>query len=225
MARPGLALLRRLVGPQVLPAREAYALWADTYPPWPHNTLMQVEQSIVTPLITASAPKKALDIGTGTGRYLGVLKAAGAWVAVGVDLSMPMLERGSGGATRLCADACCLPFAASSFDVVCSSLMAGDLEHLGKWIPEVARVLVPGGHLIYSDFHPAWVGERWRRTFTTSDGRQIQLGYYPHTIDEHLAHLETSGFAVRAIREPRAAGRSAPIVVVFHAVKSGRRKC
>ena len=21
----------------VLPAREAYALWAETYPPWPHN--------------------------------------------------------------------------------------------------------------------------------------------------------------------------------------------
>jgi SAM-dependent methyltransferase len=225
MARPGLGLLRRFVGPELLPAREAYALWAETYPPRPHNPLMEVEQSIVAPLIHACAPKMALDVGTGTGRYLPVLKAAGACVAVGADLSLPMLERGCRAAPRLCADACSLPFIASSFDLVCSSLMAGDLEHLGRWVLEVARVLAPGGHLVYSDFHPAWVSERWRRTFTTASGRQVQLGYFPHSIDEHLTQLESAGLAVRAIREPRAPGCAAPVVVVFHAVKSRRRRC
>src|SRR4051812_40636254 len=52
------------------PARTAYGLWADTYPPWPHNPLMQAEQRVVAPLIAAARPVTALDVGTGTGRYL-----------------------------------------------------------------------------------------------------------------------------------------------------------
>jgi hypothetical protein len=36
-----------------MPARDAYGLWADTYPPWPHNPLMQAEQEVVAPRIAS----------------------------------------------------------------------------------------------------------------------------------------------------------------------------
>ena len=75
-----------------LPAREGYAVWADTYPPRPHNRLMAVEQEIVEPIIRSTAPRRALDVGTGTGRYLALLRAAGARLVVGVDMSLPMLQ-------------------------------------------------------------------------------------------------------------------------------------
>ncbi len=137
---------------------------------------------------------------------------------------MPMLQRQSNDHSRLCADACSLPFRDATFDVVCSSLMAGDVEHINPFLAEVSRVLSPGGHLVYSDFHPSWVTERWRRTFHTADGRLIELPYFPHPIDDHLSALESLSLSVRTIREPRIDGRGKPVVVVFHAVKV-RKPC
>jgi malonyl-CoA O-methyltransferase len=222
-----LARLFRLGGRPAVLGREGYALWAETYPPWPHNPLMRAEQAAVEPIISAiaaaavsaAAPARALDVGTGTGRYLPLLASAGARLVVGLDMSLPMLGRKAYGLPRVCADACRLPFPDASFDLICSSLMVGDLEDLGAWLGEVTRVLAPGGHLVYSDFHPSWTAERWRRTFRTGDGRQFELAYFPHAIDDHLALLEQAPFVVRTIREPRLAGRKTPVVVVFHAVK------
>jgi malonyl-CoA O-methyltransferase len=206
-----------------LPAREGYALWADTYPPQPHNPLMAAEEAIVRPILEAALPTRALDVGTGTGRCLGLLKAAGARTVVGIDMSLAMLGRTASDLPCVCGDACRLPFNDASFDVVCASLMVGDVADLGAWVREATRVLSPGGHLVYSDFHPSWAARRWRRTFRDADGRLRELAYFPHTIDEHLDLLEASPLAVRAIREPRIAGRPAPVVVVFHAVKAGLR--
>src|SRR5262245_46412904 len=208
-------------------AREGYAVWADSYPPRPHNRLMAAEQEVVEPIIQAAAPKWALDVGTGTGRYLTLLRAAGACFVVGVDMSLPMLEHRQCATPRVCGDACRLPFADGQFDLVCSSLMVGDVSDLDPWIAEATRVLAPGGHLVYSDFHPSWAARQWRRTFRAADGKEFELAYFPHTIDEHLERLEHRSFEVRAIREPRIAGRSTPVVAVFHAVKpsspTGRR--
>jgi SAM-dependent methyltransferase len=222
-----VASLRRLAGTAgVLPAREGYALWAENYPPRPHNPLMETEQSVVEPLLAAAIsrtrdgrPARALDVGTGTGRYLPLLASAGARFVVGIDMSMRMLDHNACGQPRVCGDACRLPFSDRSFDLVCSSLMAGDVEDLGAWVREAGRILAPGGHLVYSDFHPSWNAERWRRTFRTVDGRQLELSYFPHSIDQHLTLLEDGPFEVRTIREPRIKGLRHPVVVVFHAVK------
>jgi malonyl-CoA O-methyltransferase len=207
---------------RVLPAAEAYELWAATYPARPHNPLMEAEQAIVARLIDAARPVRALDVGTGTGRGLRLLEAAGSRTAVGVDRSMAMLRRNGAAAPRVCADACRLPFRGASFDLVCSSLMVGDVADLAAWVREMTRVLTRGGHLIYSDFHPTWSTARWRRTFRAADGRLCEVGYHPHTIEEHLAALERANLVVRAIREPRVAGGRLPVVAIFHAVKDER---
>jgi SAM-dependent methyltransferase len=180
---------------------------------------MEAEQSAVAPILQAAAPTRALDVGTGTGRNVPLLAAAGARFVVGVDLSMAMLARGAG--RRVCGDATRLPFADAAFDLVCSSLMAGDVEDLGAWAREASRLLAAGGHLVYSDFHPVWALQRWRRTFRASDGRQYEVKFCPHTIDDHMTALAAAGFRIRAIREPKAAGQIAPLVVIFHAVRSG----
>jgi malonyl-CoA O-methyltransferase len=180
---------------------------------------MEAEQAVMSALIQAARPGRALDVGTGTGRYLLVLRSAGATLVVGADRSLPMLDRRTPGSPVVCADAGRLPFRHGSFDLVCSSLMVGDLEDPTAWVGEAARLLVPGGHLIYSDFHPSWAARGWRRTFTSTDGRRFELSYFAHSIDRHLAALEEASLAVRAIREPRVPGRPAPVVVIFHAVR------
>jgi SAM-dependent methyltransferase len=205
----------------VLPAEEAYALWADTYPPWPHNPLMEAEQSVVGPMLTSAQPRRGLDVGTGTGRNLALLQSAGARLVVGVDLSMAMLAHALPAARTICANACRLPFADASFDLVCSSLMVGDVERLADWVAEAARVLAPACHLVYSDFHPSWGALGWRRTFTTADGRTFALPYHRRTIEEHLGLIDAAGLEVLHIREPRVEGRPSPVIVAFHATKPG----
>jgi hypothetical protein len=90
---------------------------------------------------------------------------------------------------------------------------------MSAWSAEAARLLTRRGHLVYSDFHPEWAARGWRRTFTTAGGRQVELAYFPHAIEQHLDAIARAGLKVRTIREPRIAGRPAPVIVLFHAVK------
>jgi malonyl-CoA O-methyltransferase len=217
----------------MLRARDAYELWAESYPPVAHNPLMRVEQDVVEPLLARIRATRALDVGTGSGRYLPLLRATGASAVVGVDFSLAMLRRGA-AAGRVCGDACRLPFQRASFDLINASLMVGDVADLGAWTREMARVLSLGGQLVYSDFHPSWAKRGWRRTFRSADGELHDVGFNPHTIDQHLAALDQAGLAVRTIREPRLNRSSAEkpgirafqrrwghpqVVVVFHVVK------
>ena len=218
-----------------LATRDAYELWADTYPPLAHNPLMRVEQEVVEPLLAHLRSTRALDVGSGSGRYVPLLEATGAATVVGIDFSLAMLRRGGAGRGRVCGDACRLPFRRGTFDLINASLMVGDIADVGAWSREMARVLATGGHLVYSDFHPSWAEHGWSRTFRGADGALHDLSFNPHAIDEHLAALAQAGFQVRTIREPRftaARDESDPavkafrrrwgnpqVVVVFHAVK------
>jgi malonyl-CoA O-methyltransferase len=215
----------------LLTPQAAYDLWAQTYPPIAHNPLMQVEQGVVERLIGQQRATRALDVGTGSGRYLTVLAATGARVVVGLDFSRAMLARAA-GASRVRADACCLPFRGGAFDLINASLMVGDVRDLDGWTREMARALAYGGHLVYSDFHPSWTQHDWRRTFRDARGQTHELKLQPHAIDDHLAALAAAGLQVLAIREPRfehdtdasvkAFRRqwdNPPVVAVFHAVR------
>jgi malonyl-CoA O-methyltransferase len=205
----------------VLDPAVAYELWAETYPAEAHNPLMTAEQAIVARIIAHVRAKRALDVGTGSGRYLPILGAA-ARTVVGVDLSMAMLRRGPG---HHCvrADARVLPFRSAAFDLVNASLMVGDVADVRVWTREMARVLSTAGHLVYSDFHPSWTELGWQRTFRANDGMLRTIRFVPHSIDEHLSALAAAGLSVAAIREPRLAvrGISTPVLAIFHAVKTG----
>jgi SAM-dependent methyltransferase len=217
-----------------LSTHDAYELWAETYPPAAHNPLMRVEQEVVEPMLAHLRGRRALDVGTGSGRYLPLLRATGAASVVGIDFSLAMLRRG-GANTRVCADAGHLPFRRSAFDLINASLMVGDIADLAAWTLEMARVLAIGGHLVYSDFHPSWAQRGWSRTFRTADGEMHDVSFNPHSIDDHLAALGQAGLRVRAIREPRFGSSrtvtdgsirafrrrwgNPQVVIVFHAVK------
>src|SRR4051794_592308 len=110
-----------------LQARDAYELWAATYPPVAHNPLMRVEQEVVEPLLAHIAARRALDVGTGSGRYLPLLAATGAGSVVGLDFSLAMLRRGTAPG-RVCGDASVLPFRRGAFDLINASLMVGDIR-------------------------------------------------------------------------------------------------
>lgn len=213
--------------------RQAYDLWAAHYPPTAHNPLMRVEQATVAPLLGSIRASRVLDVGTGSGRYLEVLRSAGASTIVGLDFSPTMLRRVDRRAMRICADGRRLPFVPRSFELVNASLVAGDIEDLGEWIAQIASVLTSGGHFVYSDFHPAWAANKWRRTFETAEGRAIEIPYTAHTVHDHLAAVRGARLQLLAIREPRLTADgdpgietfrrrwgNPPVVIVVHARKA-----
>jgi ubiquinone/menaquinone biosynthesis C-methylase UbiE len=137
----------------------------------------------------------ALDLGAGTGRYTAWLLEQGVPAVASVDQSMAMLTRNSAPrAWRVRADGLALPFGAAQFDLVVAGLVAGDIADLPAWLSEIRRVLRPGGHCVYSDFHPEWQGRGWRRTFVDAAGRVVELPVEAHTCRDHGAASTRAGF-------------------------------
>ncbi|MEV8515745.1 class I SAM-dependent methyltransferase [Dactylosporangium sp. NPDC051484] len=97
-----------------------------------------------------------LDAGCGTGRALPALRAAvgSEGVVLGLDLTPQMLDVARARGERLIlGDARRLPLAAASLDAVFAAGLVMHLPDATKGLRELARVTVPGGHLVL--FHPS----------------------------------------------------------------------
>lgn len=180
----------------------AYDLWAEAYPPLPHNPLMRAEQAAMLALMPEVAGRRALDLACGSGRYGLLLQERGASLVVGSDLSAGMLARAP-LSHRVRADMSSLPFAAASFDLVVSGLAVGHASDLDAWMAEAARVLAPGGALVYSDFHPDAARAGMTRSFTDAGGQRHELLHALHDPDAHLAAAWRAGLVLEARREVR----------------------
>jgi malonyl-CoA O-methyltransferase len=184
-----------------LDPQTAYGRWAHTYPPKPHNRLMEIEQEAVLALLPDVNGLTALDAGCGSGRYLRELQVRGARV-IGMDLSPQMLERARQFTTRIArADVRALPLDEMTVDLVVCGLMLGDVAELELALSEMARVLRPGGRAIYSVVHPAGESAGWQRTFE-SDGRRFAIDGFWHSIDRHREACAAAGLVIEECREP-----------------------
>jgi SAM-dependent methyltransferase len=99
------------------------------------------------------------------------------------------------------ADLRALPFDAMSIDLVVCALALGDFAELELALSEIARVLRPGGDVIYSVVHPAGESEGWSRTFE-SGGRQWAVDGVWHSLDRHRQACAAAGFEIEDWREP-----------------------
>lgn len=147
------------------------------------------------------AGRRVLDIGAGAGHCARWLRSQGA-EAVAFDLSMRQLQhsRRLDDETGVAVPACCatataLPFADDSFDAACSAFGAFPfVVDIGAALAESARVLRPGGRLVFSVVHPA------RRMFPddpTDDGFRITRSYF-----DRSAYVETDDHGRPSYVEP-----------------------
>ena len=180
---------------------DAYQRWAENYPPEPHNPLMRLEQEIMTAQLPPVARKDVLDLACGSGRYASLLQAAGAATVVALDFSSAMLRQVA-ISSRVQADVMQLPFRSGSFDVVVSGLAIGHAPDIHACVAGIARVLRPGGTLLYSDFHPLAAKAGLTRSCKVG-GHTCTLPGAGHALDEHLSALQTAGLHVDALVEPR----------------------
>jgi malonyl-CoA O-methyltransferase len=204
--------------PQVvekLDPQAAYALWADSYPPRPHNALMALEQQTVLSLLPNLHGLTVVDVGCGSGRYLRELHERDA-SPIGLDLSAAMLVKARAVTARIArANLCALPIDSTSVDVIVCGLALGDVPNLEIALLEMARVLRPGGCVVYSVVHPVGARAGWSRTFET-DGRRIGIDGYWHTVAEHRQACLAAGLQIDAWEEPaltEAPGHPAVLVV------------
>jgi malonyl-CoA O-methyltransferase len=126
---------------------------------------MVAEQHAMRARFPEMAGRDVLDVACGTGRYSMLAEQAGARLVLSIDYSRGMLARAQ-VARRIRADMCALPLRSASVDVVLSGLALGHAADLDLCMREIARVLRPGGVLLYSDFHPEATARGFRCPLT-----------------------------------------------------------
>jgi ubiquinone/menaquinone biosynthesis C-methylase UbiE len=192
--------------PRVLPTREGYDLWAETYDTM-GNWLLELEEPEVDRALGDVDGLDVLDVGAGTGRHAIRLAGRGARVTA-VDFSERMLDqaRRKPGADRvrwLVHDvARPLPFAASTFDRVVSALV---LEHipmseLGSFFGELGRVARDDGLVLVTAMHPAMFLKGVSANFHDGSG-EIRPRSHVATLSDYVMGAIAAGLAVVTLTE------------------------
>lgn len=196
-------------------AKAAYEQLAEDYDDEfetnPYNTEMEIPGT--TSLIPPVEGRRILDAGCGTGIYAEWLLERGADV-VGVDVSDGMLEIAR---EKLGEDVPLyqgdigepLEFAESdSFDGIVSALVLGYVEDWRAPFAEFARVLRPGGFLVFSTIHPveAYVDNEDVDYFATECRTKewdVEVPHYRRPLSEMIEPLVENGFCLDGIAEPQ----------------------
>ena len=188
----------------VLPAQEAYTLWAPTYDQTP-NPLLALEERRLTPVLTKFAQQDIVDLGCGTGRWLRRLEPLAPRSLTGIDSSAAMLaearKKCQQSTALIQASGAATPVPDSSCDCVLASFLFSYISHTSTFATEIARILRPGGTLIISDLHPDATTYGWRRTFR-SHGNLFEIVTFPYTFLDLIAPMHAAGMRLEQIDEP-----------------------
>ena len=182
---------------------EGYAAWSKTYDA-PGNPLIQLEETVLLPLLASLPPGRALDAACGSGRVTAPLAAAGHDV-LGVDMTAEMLALararvpGARFAEGRLED---LPVEDGSFDLVVCCLALDHCASIERPIAELARAARPGGRVILTDIHPTMVHLGGQAAYTDEDGAWAFVRAHPHTHGDYLRAFASAGLAVGELLEP-----------------------
>jgi len=161
---------------------------------------------VMLPRALARAPRKALDVGCGEGRFCRMLKHHSIDVT-GVDPTPELLEAAQARdreGVYLEAGAERLPFDDKAFDLVVSYLSLIDIPDIDAAIPEMVRVLEPNGTLLIANlnsFNTAGCDMGWVKD---SAGQRL---YYPidNYLEERSMWTAYRGIRIRNYHRPMSA--------------------
>jgi SAM-dependent methyltransferase len=130
--------------------------WYETYS---SGEVFSAARRFAVELLGPGRGARCLDLGCGTGRAIPALIRAG-WSVVGTDVSIDQLSAAREHLGKLAelvlADAHALPFRDGEFDAVVSILTHTDFDDVRRAFSEAARVLRPGGAVVYLGVHPCF---------------------------------------------------------------------
>lgn len=195
-----------------------------------------VEKPTMLSLLPDLTGKKLLDLGCGTGEHLRLYLERGVDFAVGIDLSVAMLQQ----AEKNLADfrphfvlhrasmECLSQLTESEFDVITSSFAFHYVQDFPKLLNAVAAKLKPQGTLVFSQEHPIVTaykgGERWeknaqkeqvayRLNFYRDESARNRSWFnrsfktYHRTTATIINNLIDAGFVIESMQEPMLADK------------------
>ncbi len=166
----------------------------------------------------------ALDVGSGEGRFCRMLQALGL-ETTGVEptetLRATAQSRDPEG-SYVAARAEAMPFEDDRFDLVMSYLTLIDIDDIGAAIPEMARVLKPGGSLLIANLNSFSTAGEWHRLLDGSpyfrmdnyfepraewvSWRGISIRNWHRPMQSYMQHLIGAGLNLRHFEEPAPTG-------------------
>lgn len=176
------------------------------------------------------APRRALDIGCGTGAMLSVLhRLYPAASLAGLDLALNMAlkaaERLGPAAMLVNGDAECLPFGDGSFDLLVSASTLQWVKDLDGCLRECLRVLAPGGLFCAAFFggRTLWeLQESYREALAdrccADDGRGGRLQRF-RDMGEVRKVLDDSGFAQAVVAGEREMEYHPDVAALLRSIK------
>lgn len=136
-----------------------------------------------------------VDVGCGTGLHFPPVRDNG-FTVVGVDLSADQLRVAATRNPRVVrADARRLPLRDASVSAVTMTYTHTDIDNFPAAVAEAARILRPGGRLVYLGLHPAYKGAFLHRLDEAADQRLTVLPGYG---DERLQVDPTGRYPIRS---------------------------
>lgn len=187
----------------------AYAKRVDASP---HNACY--ERPAMLSMIPDIAGKAVLDVGCGSGWYVSALLELGGIVtAVDLDADFVALtrERVGESASVFQADVSePLAFAEDgSFGCIVAPLVLHYIENWEPVLAEFARVLEPGGHLVFSTHHPTmdWKdsqsGNYFQQELLEDEWDIGVVRFYRRSLTDMSKALWNAGFVIEELLEPK----------------------
>lgn len=190
----------------VVATAEGYDRWAEIYDD-DFNALVELEQPLVTAMLSDVAGLDVADLGCGTGRHALRLAERGARVTA-LDFSSGMIERarvkpGWDELRFIEHDlSTALPLADVSFDRVLSCLVLDHIADLASFFRECRRICRPDGFIVVSTMHPAMMLRGIMAHFNDpATGRDVLPRSYPHQISDYVLAVQGAGLRFGRLSE------------------------
>ena len=188
----------------VLSVRDGYSEWSASY----EDTVLDImDLRLLARLKTVPwrETSRAVDLACGTGRIGAWLKAAGAPVLDGIDLTEAMLAkakaRGIYTDLRL-GDLAATGFAPGAYDLATEVLACEHLADLGPLYLEAARLVRTGGHFVTVGYHPFFMVMMGIPThFDRPGGQSMSVQTHVHLFSDHFKAATRAGFVLREVEE------------------------
>jgi len=188
------------------PVAEAYDTWAAGYDSQPGNLVLDLDKALFASLVKNIdlANKKIADVGCGTGRHWPLLYSFHPSLVMGFDVSEGMLQqlrqKFPFGVTQQITSDELEMIPSASVDCLITTLTIGHIKDITSAIAAWSRVLINGGDLIITDFHPAILANGGKRSFQHG-GKTVSVKNYVHPVDEVLALTRRNGLQLLSRQE------------------------
>ena len=172
----------------VLPVREGYGVWANTYEQTVHDEMDLKLLSRITE-VNWTEVGRALDLACGTGRIGQWLKNRGVKQIDGVDITPEMLAKAKEKniyTELLTADILNTPLENSTYDLCIQVLADEHLPDISLLYSEVSRLLKKDGKFIIVGYHPFFLMNGLITHFHKENGEPLAIESYVHLFSDHF---------------------------------------